>query len=184
MINNDKAIAKDHSTAFNDNHGNIYISQMPMGPRRSILFSVCKIIADADIEYGEYSIEVNANWDEKLNFNNVSTYRDIFDNYASSYDEVEEILKDIPKREKMIRKIFNFYKKVEKGQDVSCYDGDTVLSMVFDEIKELVNQINNTLDLEKSLIDEDIDEAIYCIMFYVFTKCKLLRIPPKENKRT
>ena len=37
----------------------------------------------------------------------------------------------------------------------------------------------NDLINNSDLLDEEVDQAIYLIMFYVFTKCKLLKPVPK-----
>lgn len=53
-------------------------------------------------------------------------------------------------------------------------NGDFILEQIFDILKnELCTQdfFNTT-----NLFDEEIDSAIYLIMFYAFTKCKILEV--------
>lgn len=148
--------------------------------KRSALFEICSTIAEKEIEYNDdYSLFENVDWTEKLEFNNVDIYSNIFDTYSDGYMEIEEVLQSYNKREIMVKKIHTLYLKSEKKRIENDEDGDFVLDLVFDEIKTIIQRhahFNNS-----DLLEENIDEAIYLIMFYIFTKCKLLKKPPKEG---
>lgn len=149
-------------------------------PRRAAIFEVCKIISEANIDFSEeYSISKNPDWNVKIKFNNVVEFVDIFDFYASGYDRIEKLLSGFPKREVMIRKINCVYIRLRaKNTLIDRNNGDLMLSKVFDALKLLLNQLNDQIELP--LMDEEIDSAIYLLMFYAFTKCKLLQPPTKK----
>lgn len=153
-------------------------SQTPRILNRSAIFDVCKTIAELDIEYDdEYSIQSNSNWMEKFEYNEVDLYIEVFDNYSDGYDEVSKVLQSYMKKTVMVKKVRTVYLEVEKVRKKEKFDGDYVIEQVFRRLKEEV--CYSALISESDLLDEEVDEAIYLIMFYVFTKCKLLKPVPK-----
>ncbi|KTE98756.1 hypothetical protein [Lacticaseibacillus paracasei] len=172
---NNAAIASGDNAAIMVNHFNASDGL----PRRSVIFDVCQSISGANIEYEqEYSLDRNPDWQEKLQFNNVSEFGMIFTQYASGYDRVEEILVNFEHREALIRKINTVYIRLRASASQNeLPNGDLMLSRVFDKLKLLMNQLND--QVTSPLEDEEIDGAIYLLMFYAFTKCKLLQPPRK-----
>lgn len=147
--------------------------------KRTAIFEICQRIANIQIDYDdEYSIQHNSDWMDKFAYNNVNTYVEIFDNYSDGYDEVSEILQSYLNKTKMVKKVRTLYLEIEKVRFERKLDGDYVLDQLFKKLKEEVcySASFNTVDL----LDEDVDEAIYLIMFYVFTKCKILKPIPEE----
>lgn len=172
----------DNGTSIVGDHNNVleikFDSKTPRILKRSVIFDVCKQIAELDIEYDdEYSIQTNSDWMEKFEFNNVDDYIEVFDNYSDRYDEVSKVLHSYLKKTVMIQKIRAVYLKVEKVRKREKLDGDYVIEEVFNRLKEGVlysEYISGSVS-----VDEEFDEAIYLIMFYAFTKCKLLKPVPK-----
>ncbi|MFD3261399.1 hypothetical protein ACE3MQ_22655 [Paenibacillus lentus] len=173
--NNGTSIVGDKNNLTTINLG----SRTPKILKRSAIFEVCKIIAELDIDYDdEYSIQKNSDWMEKFEYNKVDLYIEIFDNYSDGYDEVSKVLHGYLKKTLMVKKIRTVYLEVEKVREKEELDGDYVIKQVFDRLKEEV--CYNALISESDLLDEEVDEAIYLIMFYAFTKCKLLKPLPKD----
>lgn len=145
--------------------------------RRSYLYDICHQILEAQIEPSEdYSIEFNADWSKKLDFNNISTYYvEIFTNDAYAYAEVSEIMGSFANRETLVRKVRNIYLDKEKEREASNEDGDFVLKGVFDQLENAINIHENSLG--ERMPDEERDRCIWLLMFYTFTKCQLLRKP-------
>jgi hypothetical protein len=158
-----------------------FVSQTPRILNRSAIFDVCKTIAELDIEYDdEYSIQTNSDWMEKFEYNDVDMYIDVFDNYSDGYDVVARVLHGYLKKTIMVKKIRTVYLEVEKVRKKEKLDGDYVIKQVFIRLKEEV--CYSALISESELLDEEVDEAIYLIMFYAFTKCKLLKPVPKGEE--
>ncbi|HET8670935.1 MAG TPA: hypothetical protein VFM05_10010 [Candidatus Saccharimonadales bacterium] len=145
--------------------------------RRSYLYELCQVILDSDIEPSdEDSIESNAKWQEKLDFNRVSPqYAEIFDNDSYAYDDMVEIVTAFPNGVILLRKIHNIYLEKEREREVSGQDGDFVLREVFGELERMIDTHEDTL--EARMADEERDRCLWLIMFYVFTQCQLLRKP-------
>lgn len=153
-------------------------TQTPRVLNRSAIFDVCKTIAELDIEYDdEYSIQTNSDWMEKFDYNEVDLYIEVFDNYSDGYDEVSKVLHSYMKKTVMVKKIRTVYLEVENVRKKEKLDGDFVIEKVFHRLKEEV--CYSALISDSNLLDEEVDEAIYLIMFYAFTKCKLLKPVPK-----
>lgn len=171
---NGTSIVGDNNTLRTINIG----GQAPRILNRSAIFDVCKIIAELDIEYDdEYSIQTNSDWMDKFDYNKVELYVEIFDNYSDRYDEVSKVLHSYLKKAIMVKKIRAVYLEVEDVRKQENLDGDYVVKQVYLRLKEEV--CYSALISGCDLLDEEVDEAIYLIMFYAFTKCKLLKPVPK-----
>lgn len=145
---------------------------------RSVLFDICKVIAELDIEYEEeYSIQGNSDWIDKFEYNEVKAFIDVFDNYSDGYNEVSKVLQGYLKKHLMVKKIRAVYLEVEELREKENLNGDHVLKQVFERLKEEV--CYSALVIENELLDEEVDQAIYLSMFYTFTKCKLLKPIPE-----
>lgn len=186
MTLSNSARSGDNGTSIVGDHNNVlevkFESKTPRILKRSVIFDVCKKIAELDIEYDdEYSIQTNSDWMEKFEYNNVDDYIEVFDNYSDRYDEVSKVLHSYLKKTIMIKKIRAVYLKIDKIRKSEKLDGDYVIEEVFNHLKEGV--FYSALINGSELIDEEIDEAIYLVMFYAFTKCKLLKPVPKWGLR-
>ncbi|UYT10393.1 hypothetical protein [Lactococcus garvieae] len=154
---------------------NNFSSDIPRILKRSVIFDICQIIAESDINYDDdYSIQHNSDWMEKLSYNNVEVYVDIFDNYSDGYKEISDILQHYIHTTKMVKKIRTVYLE-HRGYDDNI-NGDQIIKEVFECLKEEICDRSQLTGLD--LVDEEVDEAIYLIMFYAFTKCKLLKPVP------
>lgn len=184
MALNKSAKSGDNGTSIvgDENSLTTYIfdRHTPRILKRSAIFDVCKTIAELDIEYDdEYSIQNNSDWMEKFEYNKVDLYVEVFDNYSDGYDEVSKVLHSYLKKAIMVKKIRAVYLEVERVRKEGNLNGDYVIKQVFDWLKEEV--CYSALISESDLLDEEVDAAIYMIMFYAFTKCKLLRPVPKDD---
>lgn len=138
---------------------------------RSLLRDICVQIANMDVEESDYSIQGNSDWMKKFEYNSVTKYIEIFDEYSDGYDSLCDVLSTYPDSTLMIKKIRTVYLKIKPTDNTN---GDFILEQIFDILKnELCTQdfFNTT-----NLFDEEIDSAIYLIMFYAFTKCKILEV--------
>ncbi|SDZ68647.1 hypothetical protein SAMN05421736_13710 [Evansella caseinilytica] len=185
MALNNTARSGDNGTSIVGDKNNLntfnFGSKTPKILKRSAIFDVCKIIAELDIDYDdEYSIQKNSDWMEKFEYNKVDLYVEIFDNYSDGYDEVSKVLQGYLKKTIMVKKIRTVYLEVERVREKENLDGDYVIKQVFQRLKEEV--CYNSYINENDLLDEEVDEAIYLIIFYVFTKCKLLKPVPKDEE--
>lgn len=157
-------------------------SMNPM-PKRSVIFEVCTTISKADIDCADdYSIKRNVDWIKKLEYNDVERYSEIFDTYCVGYETVEDILAEYKVRDRdiMVRKVNATYKSVEADRERLGENGDYVLEHVYKKLEEIVFKYAGITGSSESL--EELEEAIYLIMFYVFTKCLLLKKPPKGEE--
>lgn len=142
-------------------------------PNRTIIYDLCLIIADSDIEVGNYDIRSNVSWTDKLKKNNVVSYIEIFDAYCDVYDDFEEILESqYDKRDKLIRKIQTVYINLCIKNEDRKNDGDWILGEVYKILTETVIQAHYNPD---GIFIEDIERTIILIMFYAITKCQLLK---------
>ncbi len=145
---------------------------------RTVLYEFCKQFSESTLPEpiaDEESI-LPSGINEKMQYNEISVYKKVFTSCDIFLDDVEEILNQIPKREKIVRKIERLYDhtKIEKKWD----DKDQLCKIVFDTLLETVS----TDPQSSSLFDEDAELAIEALMYYAFTKCKLLDPVPKKTE--
>lgn len=168
-----KAQSRDRGISISGDNNTIehHVYNGNMSINRTVLAELCEIIASSDTPQGKYSIKKNSDWIRKLEGNNVKRYTDIFENYCDAYDDIENILGDqYESREKMVRKINHVYTDLILQNPELDGKGDRILSEVFKKLKELVNESGT------EAFEEEIDKSLIVMMFYVFTKCKLLEI--------
>ena len=63
------------------------------------------------------------------------------------------------------------YLKIKPNDNI---DGDFILEQIFNKLKEEI--CNEDFVNTTNLYDEQVDYAIYLIMLYAFTKCKILEV--------
>jgi hypothetical protein len=144
--------------------------------QRSLLYEVCLAIKEANIPLNEdddFSTKMNSDWLEKLEYNRVKIYAEIFQQESYAFDQLEEVIKTFPNSVGMIRKVRHIYLFVEKDREVASEDGDYVLERVFEKLAKLVDESNRPV--EKQMPLEEKERYIKLVMFYVFTRCQLLK---------
>lgn len=166
-----------NENTITNNHFN---GEFPKVLKRTVIFEICKVIAEYDINYDDdYSIQSNSDWMGKFEYNDVDVYVEIFDNYSDSYNDISDVLRGYVKKSMMVKKIRTVYLQADKIRIEKELDGDFLLGEVFRVLKEEV--VYSSVSSESDLYDEEVDAAIYLIMFYAFTKCKLLKPVPKSD---
>lgn len=144
--------------------------------QRTFLYEVCLAIKEANIHLDDddsFSIKMNSDWLEKLEYNQVKIYAEIFKQESYSFDKLEEVIKSFPNSVEMIRKVRHIYLFVEKDRESKSEDGDYVLEEVFKQLVQLVDESNRPI--EKQMPLEEKERYIKLVMFYVFTRCQLLK---------
>ncbi len=143
---------------------------------RTLLFEFCdkfsKIEVPGDVDNPKKPSEYVA----KMEYNSIEVYRSIFLEVDHYYDDIEDILLEIVRRDRIlsnINKTYTKYKGFHKG-----VDNDQICELVYDY---LLQQTLNDVSFSGMFI-EDTQEAIYALMYYAFTKCRLL--DPVPDKQT
>lgn len=141
---------------------------------RSLLREICIKISNIDIEESDYSIRKNSDWIRKFEYNNVKKYIEIFDEYSEGYDSIENVLKTIPAPTSIMKKMKTLYLKIKPNDNNDNIDGDFILEQIFNKLKEEICNVDSVNPT--NLYDEQLDAAIYLIMLYAFSKCKILEV--------
>lgn len=144
--------------------------------QRTWLYDVCLAIKEANMPLDDddnFSIKMNSDWLEKLEYNQVNIYAEIFQQESYTFDQLEEVIKSFPNSVEMIRKVRHVYLFVEKERESKSEDGDFVLEQVFKQLCQLVDESHRPL--EKQMPLEEKERYIKLVMFYVFTRCQLLK---------
>ena len=176
---------KDHSVSVNGDWNTIHTTFFNKGINRSYVFDICCKIANAKISICDDVDNLangNSNWENKYNYNNVNQFKELFADGAYAYDDLEDILNGIDSnKNKLIRNIHSIYLRtlIKLNESNPPKNGDSVLYAVYNEIYTMIDSCEQPSDNILTL--EDRESSIYLIMFYVFTKCKLLQPLPRRE---
>lgn len=170
-----------NNTGDNPFFGDIYVVPPPSNPRklnRTVLYSFCKQFSETTLPEAIISDShaLPSEIDNKMNYNEIQYYREVFINCDIYLNDVEEILIQIPKREVIILKIARIY-RTKKLQN-NWNNKDQLCSFVFEELMEVITND----PLSGQLFNEETELAIEALMYYAFTKCKLLDPVPERTE--
>lgn len=168
--NNNASIKNGDNNLINT--GDVNINNYNSNPgilNRTRLYEFCEQFSFLDDLYEpDYSFELPSDISDKISYNELDEYNEIFKDVSHTLDDVENILSNIPKRGSIIKKIKGIYLNCkidnkDKSKDQLC-------KLVFHKLLEQLNYTNS----EASLYEEDTYFAIQCLMYYSFTKCQIL----------
>lgn len=160
------------------------VTNMVMMPQQQILtHSLIHELLDVfyslpSSEDDSYSLQDPVQIHKKLTFNNAPRYKSIIDNHVDDYIRVDEVMKDYPNSEDIVKKLRDMFLKVadfNEGGDLCVGDGDLQL----DNIKSsLVGTIlaDSKFDENKHPI-EKIEHFCIALIAYGISKCKILETP-------
>ncbi|MCM3280782.1 hypothetical protein M3591_09575 [Exiguobacterium sp. MER 193] len=142
---------------------------------RTLLFEFCDKFSriDVPIDYGD--LLEPSKYEEKMDYNSIEVYKSIFLEVDHYYDDIEDILMAIVRRERILSNINNTYRKHKRFSVWT--DKDHLCEMVY---KDLIQQTLNDASFSEMYI-EDTQEAIHALMYYAFTKCRLLDPVPVKS---
>lgn len=157
--------------------GNTYVEQLVLDePRflnKTVLFQFCDIFSSQEFsESSDLELEIPSKFDEKMSYNDLNTYKIIFKECDIYYDDVENILTQFPKREKIIKKINRIYLNIITEEN--RLSSDSICQKISLRLIEVISQDTRSSPLEI----EDVELAIEALMYYTFTKCKILKRVP------
>ncbi|MFJ7471655.1 hypothetical protein ACIQWI_24320 [Peribacillus frigoritolerans] len=146
---------------------NNYVGQKKI-LNRTYLFDFCLKFSEVEDAPEVYDADLTSDFEGKMDYNEIDVYKDIFFECDHYLDDVEIILEGIPRRQRILSNINTKYKKIKRfGQ----WDNkDELCEGVYDYLIEAIQNDNNS----KSIFVEDVELAIHALMYYAFTKCKLL----------
>lgn len=171
----------DNTQIIGDN--NLVNSTLVLSQQRTLTHSLIHELLD--IVYSlpspvddSYSLQDPAQIRTKLRFNNALRYMSVIDNHVDDYARIDEVMKDYPNSEDIVKRLRDMFLKVavfdEKGNP--CVgNGDAQL----DSIKtDLYNTIVNDskFDADKHPV-EKIEQFCIALIAYGVSKCKILETP-------
>lgn len=135
---------------------------------RTYLYDFCVQFSEVEDNNESYSTEVTSDIEEKMDYNEIELYKEIFFECDHYIDDVELILEGIPRRQRILSKINNKYRRLKAFE--KWQSKDQICEWVYNYLIETIENDKNAGDI----ILEDVELAIHALMYYTFTKCKLL----------
>ncbi|WP_313893896.1 hypothetical protein [Psychrobacillus sp.] len=147
---------------------------------RSKLFQFCINFSERIEEEPSENTNLSpSEFDEKMEYNKMGYYKTIFRDCDHYLDDVQTVLNSIPKKHLIISRIN--YKYLEfKSNYIIFEDTDLICREIEDYLKIQADNSYSPQDI--ILDDEEIIFAIQALMYYTFTRCKILEpVPEEEN---
>ena len=155
---------------------------------QSILYEVCVDFLKASNQNSlkaseEYSTQHNSDWFEKLEYNKVDELRELLDYYGvMNLKEVQLVLDKLDSPDELVMFIHSKYKEVKvKNKEKTK---DEMLLILYDILYDILKKSQDNSEDKYILYDEEINKYVYSLIFYCFTKCKVLDPIPKKEVKT
>lgn len=172
------------------NNGIINVNTSPR-PSPSLLYPVIKAMAELDDSNLDSINEIRYPFkpEDKLDYNAVIKYRELFTEYAIYYTICSQIIDDFDNsnygiKKKILRHIRDTYmitkgallqeKKSEGLSDIEIIkqNSDSIIDSIYEKIYDIVV---SSSDGQSTI--EEIDIGIKCFLCYSFLECKILEKP-------
>lgn len=180
--------SKQQSIEGNNNKGNIQID----GDNNSVMIQPQPVLTHSlvhellDIVYALPSSQDNSfplkdpvQMHAKLRFNKAHRYRAIIDNHADDYARVDEVMKDYPNSEDIVKKLHDMFLGVAMCDGVSgdliVGDGDAQLDYIKNELRDTICN-DAHFDADKYPL-EKIEQFCIALVACGVSKCKILVVP-------
>ena len=170
---NNQSIGND-STVVNGNNNNVYNTSVET-VTPSEIYKVCQIL-DGDLtENDDLIIDKNPNWSCKMKFNQVQVYQETFQDYCIFYESVESIFQSSAINGKsLLRRINTIYR--DELIDNNNLKSDEIIQQIIINLRGIVTKSYQAT----TLTQEHIEDVIISVVFFAFTRCKILKEPPKD----
>lgn len=144
--------------------------------QESEIHNICNILASTPLKRPtKLDVSKNADWLKKICFNDLKKYKEKFEIYMPYYDNVENVItaSDID-GETVLRNIKSIYIDIKYSEE--SYTSDRIIDLVYTELEGIVRASVQQLTIKY----ERLRDALHLIIFYAFTFCQLLEVPPEN----
>ncbi|AHN24268.1 MULTISPECIES: hypothetical protein [Lysinibacillus] len=141
----------------------------------SEIYKVCEILDGNLVETNDLSYAINPDWLCKMEFNTLQIYKKIFMEYSIFYESVAKVFSSSTiNGPSLLRRINTIYNDVLLIN--ANVESDKIVHSIISKLRDIVNNsYQNT-----TLTHEHIEDVLISVVFFAFTRCKILNIPPKE----
>jgi hypothetical protein len=176
---------------FNDNKGPVTVKNENKTPRSSILGRLIEIIAVGSTEKIDLD-RVPADIEVKIQYNNLSSYRWVVEEYIGESLLIDESIKELNQTilngsTRLKRQMKFFYNNALSKYSISTNPFDIEkLKLFSDEVVKEVMQlasefVQNSTDLKEGYFQEDVDHGVALIASYSVIECIVLENPNDHN---
>ncbi len=168
--NNSKSIQSNGNGNLNNTGyiGQVHLHTVPKTLNRSYLFDICEKISRLPEAEEEYKLSIPSGIIEKMEYHELVIYRAKFESTDHLLGDVEGILKEFLKPSSIINTVHFIY--LEHREAAQWTNKDSLCKLVFEDLKIRLSKDRNAEDFWV----EEAEHALYALMYYCFTKCKLL----------
>lgn len=167
-VGKNSTVINGHNNAITENFYN-YKTITP-----SDIYEVCEILDGnlSDSDSLEYSL--NPDWLYKMEYNSLCLYKEKFEEYCMFYESVETVFRSSTfNGTRLLRRINTIYIEIATTDDQ--LNSDQIIQHIINNLREIVkDSYENT-----TLTSEHIEDVIISVVFFAFTRCKILKKPPR-----
>lgn len=177
VIDSDDSYTVEKLKQIKQDHEDSISIKINPNPRTSFLFEVINTISKCEIDEIESTTVRNAfDIEEKITYNNIERYKDVFKEYKSYqgklntiYNEMEE--NDALKKISLLRNIQTIY--LQTKSSLFGTNSDDVIDMVKNKLWQLFEDV----DTNNNISYEDLNFSLDIIIIDAFMRCKILEEP-------
>lgn len=182
MSNNRQTAKGDNNTQIVGNN-NFINSTFVMTPQKTLTHSFIHELLDVvyslpSSEDDSYSLQAPAQIRKKLRFNNAPRYMSVIDNHVDDFVRVDEVMKEYPNSEDIVKKLRDMFLKVaefdEEG-DLCVGNGDSQLDGIGAELFDII--VSDSKFDASEYPAEKIEQFCIALIAYGVSKCKVLKAP-------
>ena len=168
--NNAKAQGNMAGRDINSTQVNIF-SGLFKNYMKSEIFNVVREIEKSAKSYytTAENLVTNPDWDDKIRYNELNTWKKHFDNCAIRLNNFENtIIVKLVSADKLL----NYLKQIYIDKQSTGLSGDGLCDNIYQKLEEVVK----SGDIKK-ISTESIKEGIIATMYWAFTRCQILENP-------
>lgn len=129
-------------------------------------------------EDDSYSLRDPSQMHEKLRFNNAHRYLLYIDNHFEDYARVDEVMKDYPNSEHIVKKLRDMFIKVAFIDD----DGNRCVGNGDEQLDAIKSELFETIVIDSKYRAENhptelVEQFCFALIAYGVSKCKILETP-------
>ncbi len=184
-MSNDKQSARGNDNiqvAGNNNYVGNGLNLIILQPRiltHSLVHELLDVVYSLPpSEDDSYSLQDPVQIRAKLRFNNAPRYTSVIDNHVDDYVRVDEVMKDYPNSEDIVKKLRDMFLDVadfDEEKNLRVGDGDSQLDSIKSSLCDTI-VADSRFDASKHPI-EKIEQFCIALIAYGISKCKILETP-------
>lgn len=175
---NDTQICGDGNRVNSPITNNFYFSSHTHTLSKSTTYELLRAFLNSQgTAESDYSLQLPAEMNEKLLFNEAPIHADIYENHSDDLACISEVIIDFPDSEKIVRKLRDIFLRYvpRAGAQRLHENGDKCLDCIEREVRDVIQKDKDFSSQPCSI--EELERFSIALVAYGVSKCKVLENP-------